>query len=332
MSERAEVTIDRVDNAQLGILCALIGMTAISVQDMLIKQLSGDYALHQIIFVRSGVGILFSIMILQWEGGFAALRVPRLELHFLRGLLVVIANMCYFAALAVLPIAEATALFFIAPLLITLMAAAALGEALGPRRIIAVAVGFLGVLLMLRPYEASEDGGGFQMVALLPIVAAFAYAMMQILTRKLGLSAQASVLAIYIQGTFLLVGLLFWSVAGDGRFVDGVDNPSLRFLLRAWRWPEAEDWPLFMGIGALSAVIGYALSQSYRLAEAAVVAPFEYVALPLAVFWGWMIWGELPQPSSAVGIVLVMSAGVYVFIRERQRGRSVEAKKNLRKW
>ncbi|MBX2854389.1 MAG: DMT family transporter [Rhodobacteraceae bacterium] len=307
-------------------------MTAISVQDMLIKQLSGDYALHQIIFFRSAVGVIFSIMILQWEGGFAALRVPRLELHLMRGVLVVVANMCYFAALAVLPIAEATALFFIAPLLITLMAAVSLGEALGPRRIVAVAIGFGGVLLMLRPFETSDGGGGLQLVALLPIVAAFAYAMMQILTRKLGISAQASVLAIYIQGTFLVVGLLFWAVAGDGRFVEGVENPSLRFLLRAWRWPEPDDWPLFLGIGTLSAVIGYMLSQSYRLAEAAVVAPFEYVALPLAVFWGWMVWGELPRPASAVGIILVMSAGVYVFVRERRRGRSMEAKKNLRKW
>ena len=329
MSERVEAVKSGADNAQLGILFALLGMTAVSVQDMLIKQMSGDYPLHQIIFARASVGLMISLMILQWEGGFAALRTPRMELHLMRGLLVVIANTCYFSALAVLPIAEATALFFIAPLFITVLAALTLGESLGVRRVLAVIVGFLGVMLMLRPFERS---GGMQLVAFLPIVAALAYAMMQILTRRLGISAPASVLAIYIQGTFLVVGMLFWLFAGGGGFAEGVDNPSLRFLLRAWRWPEPEDWSLFAGVGALSAVIGYALSQSYRLAEAAVVAPFEYVALPLAVFWGWVVWGELPPLASAAGILLVMSAGVYVFARERQRGRSVETKKNFRKW
>jgi S-adenosylmethionine uptake transporter len=148
-----------------------------------------------------------------------------------------------------------------------------------------------------------------------------------VLTRRLGVSSRASAMAVYIQGTFLVVSAGFWLVAGDGRHAEGVEHESLQFLLRAWVWPAAGDWPLFLLAGAMSAIIGYSLSSAYRSADAAVIAPFEYVALPLAIFWGFVIFGEVPGPWTMAGIALIAGAGIYVFLRERARDRPVSARR-----
>jgi S-adenosylmethionine uptake transporter len=320
---------ERPNDASRAIGFVLLGVLCISVNDMLVKHLSGGYPLHQTVFIRSLVAISASLAILQFEGGFAALRTDRPGLHLLRGVLIVFANMAFFSALATLPLADATALFFVAPLFITILAIPLLGETVGARRLGAVAVGFLGVVVMTRP---GAEGLAFdRALLLLPVLAALAYAGMQILTRRLGVASPASAMAIYIQGTFIAVSLLFWAIAGDGRFAEGLENESARFLLRAWVWPEAADWPLFGLLGVMSAVIGYSLSQAYRSAEAAVVAPFEYTALPLSIFWGWAVFGELPDLWGLAGIGLIGGAGVYVFLRERRRKRPLASARPTRR-
>lgn len=316
----------------IGILCIVAAMVSISINDVLIKEMSGDYPLHQMVFARSLIGIVFSLAMVQLEGGFAILRTDRPGLHLVRGLLVVTANMTFFAAFAVMPLAEATALFYVAPLFITLLSIPLLGERVGARRLSAVAIGFCGVLLMMRPGEAPSEAAPDRLVLLLPIVAALAYALMQILTRRLGIASKASAMAVYVQATFIVVSFGFWAAAGDGRYAAGLDNESLIFLLRAWEWPAPEDRWLFLALGANSAVIGYTLAQAYRSADAATVAPFEYVALPLAVFWGWIVFGELPDGWASGGIALIMGAGLYVYVRERMRQRPVASQRGARRW
>lgn len=306
-----------------GIVFVLVGMAAISINDMLIKQLSGGYPLHQIVFSRSAIGLFFSLFLVQFEGGWSILKTRQPGLHVLRGLLVVVSNMSFFLALAVIPLADATALFFAAPLFITLLSIPILGEKVGPLRMGAVVAGFAGVIIMQRPWEGSATMQADRIVLLLPVLSALTYAIMQLMTRKLGATTKASALAVYIQAMFILVSLGFWLVAGDGRFAEGSDNASVQFLLRAWVLPANGDWGLLIGLGLNSAIIGYCLSQAYRLSDAATVAPFEYVGLPLAVFWGWLIWSELPVWEVWTGMALIMGAGLFVFLREQQKARLV---------
>ncbi len=306
-----------------GIVFILVGMLAISVNDMLIKQLSDGYPLHEVVFARSAIGILFSLALVQAEGGWSVLRTRQPLLHMARGLMVVIANMTYFLALAVLPLADATALFFAAPLFITLLSIPVLGEKVGLMRMGAVLVGFAGVVIMQRPWQGSGELEVSRLVLLLPVLSALAYAIMQLMTRKLGATTKASALAVYIQGMFVLVSLGFWAAAGDGRFAEGTDNASLQFLLRAWIWPRDGDWIYLLGLGLNAAIVGYCLSQAYRIADAATVAPFEYAGLPLAVFWGWAIWGDLPAWEVWLGMALIMGAGLFVFLREQQKARRI---------
>ncbi|WP_425071196.1 DMT family transporter [Sagittula sp. S175] len=305
------------DRPALGILLICLGVVAISVNDLLIKWLSGGYPLHQMVFFRSAIGLIFTLGFVRMEGGLSILRTTRPWAHALRGLLVVLANMTYYAAVAVLPLGQATALFFVAPLFITLLSIPMLGERVGPLRIGAVLAGLAGVVIMQQPWNASVEVS--RTVLLLPVVAALFYAVMQVLTRRLGVTTRASAMAVYIQGTFLLVSMAFFAVAGDGRFAEGVTNESLIFLLRAWVWPTAEDWPVFIGLGLCSGIVGYCLSAAYRLADAATIAPFEYIGLPLAIFWGWLTFAEWPTPATWTGCALIIGAGLFVFLREQAR-------------
>ena len=306
-------------NPTLGIFFVILGMTCITLNDMLIKLLSGGYPLHQLVFFRSIIAVVFSLALVQLEGGFRILRTDRPLLHLSRVMLLVVSNLSFFTALAVMPLADATAMFFVAPLFITLLSIPILGEKVGIHRISAIIVGLIGVVVVQQPWNGASDGGPGKLVLLLPVLAAFTYSLCQILTRRLGVTAKASAMAVYMQSTFVVVSSGFWLLAGDGRYAMGLDDPSLQFLLRAWRWPDQDDWLLFLALGGLNGVIGYSIAQAYRSAKAATVAPFEYVALPLAMLWGWLIFDHLPSATVLGGIALIMGAGLYVFLREQRQ-------------
>lgn len=319
------------NRAGLAIGLVLLGVAAISVNDMMIKSLSGGYPLHQIVFSRSAIGILLGLVLVKLEGGFHLLKTRQPGLQLLRGLLIVISNMSFFLAIAALPLAEVTALFFAAPLFITLLSIPILGEKVGPLRMGAVIVGFIGVVIMQRPWASGDALQASRLVLFLPVLAALTYALNQLMTRKLGVSTKASVLSVYIQAVFIVVSLGFYLVAGDGRFADAQSGASLEFLLRAWVWPAQEDYLVFLGIGVNVALIGYCLSQAYRLGDAATVAPFEYIGLPLAVFWGFVIFGDLPVWEVWVGIALILASGLFVFLRERQKAQRITRAQGARR-
>lgn len=306
------------DTTRLGIACMLGGMLLISVNDMLIKSLSGGYPLHQIVFFRSGIGLFLTLGILKWEGGIKLLRTGHLWLHVLRALLVVVANSAIYAALVVMPLATTNAIYFVAPILVMLLSIPVLGEVVGPRRLIAALIGFLGVLVMILPEMRAGDGG-YGLIVLLPLVAAVGYGGMSVLTRKLGATSRASALALHLHVAFLGVSLVMYLVAGDGRYVDAQTSKSVTFLLRPWVWPQDGDWPALIGLGVMSGIVGYLMSQAYRLAAASVVAPFEYVLLIFALFWGWTVFGEWPEATVFMGAAIVIASGIYVFLREGQQ-------------
>ena len=298
------------------IMFIVLGMFFISVNDMVIKRFSGEYPLHQMVFLRSAIGLLFTLILIQLEGGWRILKTDQPGLHALRAVMVFASNMTYFAALAVLPLPDATALFFIAPIMITVLSIPILGERVGSRRWGAVIVGFCGTLIMVRA-QGSTRGDVSIWIYLLPILAAFFYATMQVLTRKLA-KTKASAMAFYIQITFVLFCGISGLIVGNGQFADGVQHPSLVFLLRAWIVPSAADMSYFVLIGILATGVGYCLSQAYRTAPAATVAPFEYVLLPMSIMWGWVIFADWPGLPVWFGSAIIIAAGLYVIWREHK--------------
>jgi S-adenosylmethionine uptake transporter len=302
--------------ARLGILFMLVSMFCISLNDMLIKSLSGDYPLHQLVFVRSTLGLIVSLVFLKLEGGFSLLRTAQPKLHVLRAMLVVFANSMFYAAIVMMPLATATAIYFVAPLIVTLLSIPVLNERVGPRRLGAVLIGFIGVVVMQWP-QISGSAEGIGWVALLPMLAATGYASASVLTRKLGTYTKASAFAVYMQVAFVIVGTLFFVLAGKGQYFDPSAPESLQFLFRPWITPQPADYLPLLGLGAMAAVVGYTISQAYRMTAASVVAPFEYILLIYALFWGWTIFGEWPAPTVFAGAAIIISAGFYIVWRER---------------
>ncbi|GGA14846.1 DMT family transporter [Neptunicoccus cionae] len=305
-----------------GISCALGAAIFFSLNDLSIKFLSGGYPLHQIVFLRALVALALTVIfIVPLDGGWSALRAKRPWIHVLRGLCVVVANSAFFAGIAAMPLADASAIFFVAPLFITGLSALVLGEPVGMRRWLAVGVGLIGVILVVKP-----TGASFTVVALLPVLAAAAYAGLQVLTRYTGMSERASTMSVYIQITFLMVSGGLALGLGDGRY-SGSDNDALEFFLRAWTMPDLKDGLIMLALGGISACAGYLIALAYRGTNAAIVAPFEYSALLLAVFWGILIWQEWPTGTTWAGIILIAGSGVYVAVREGRVGSKPSAKR-----
>jgi len=299
-----------------GILLAICGSLVFSVNDVAIKFLSGDYPLHQVVLVRAVIGLVFlAVMIAVTGGNWQQLRTGRGGTHLIRVILVITSNATYFLALAAMPLADAVALAFVSPVIITLLSIPMLGERVGPHRWAAVVVGLIGTVVMLRP-----GLGAFQPASLLVLVSAACYALSQMLARGMRATESAVTLSFYIQGGFLVSSAAMGLWAGDGQMAVSTD-PSMQFLLRAWVWPPQADWPAFAATGLAVSIGGLMMAQAYRTCEAAVVAPFEYVAIPMAILWGAVVFGTLPDAVGLAGMALIVSAGLYTLWRETVRGR-----------
>ena len=295
----------------IGALWALFAAFGFSIVDLIVKFLSSDYPHYQLTFLRTVVAFLIvMVLIVPFYGGLKSLRTQRLRAHLLRGFCVVLANLAFFLALAAMPLAEAVAIFFVSPFLVAIFSVVFLGETVGPRRWAAITCGMLGVLIVLRPGTEA-----FQIAALLPIVAAAGYGMIHIITRKIGDTESAASLVFWTQAVMLVVAAFAGLAFGDGRY-DAFEHPSLAFLFRAWVWPTLFDAALIFALGATIAFAGFAISEAYRRSEAAFIAPFEYVALPASVLWGFLVFHEWPDLWASLGISIIILSGLALIWRE----------------
>ena len=298
-----------------GIICLIGAVAFLTISDSIIKWLSPDLPLHEITLLRALIALVFVSVMVKLEGGIKTLKTRRPILHLVRGSLLVVANMFFFLGLAAMPLAETVTLFYTAPLFICLLSKPVLGEKVGLSRWVAIGLGLIGVLIMLRP--GSEL---FRVISLLPIMAALCYAAMTMMTRKLGMSATAGSLTFYIQVAFVLISICVGIGIGDGRY-DQFDNASLSFLFRAWSWPNQTQLELLLLCGFMVSLGGYLISQAYRLGEAAAVAPFEYTSLPFALLVGYSMWGDWPDWISFAGSGLIIASGLLVVVLENRNQR-----------
>lgn len=312
------------DNSYLaGALFASVATFVFTVNDTLIKFLSDGYALHQIVLTRSVVGVLLlALIIVPLSGGYGRIKTQRLGMHILRALCVVFANLFFYMALASLPLAEVVGIFFIAPFLISIFSVIFLGEYVGPQRWIAIAMGFAGVLLIIRP-----GTDAFQLAALLPVAAAVGYASFHIMTRHIGRTETTMSMTFYVPLVFVVVSGTIGILVGDGS-LSGQSNPSLEFLFRPWILPAVWDFVIMVFIGFGVTLGGYCVSKAYQHSDAALIAPFEYNALLYAALFGWVFFAEWPDGLAWVGLALVLASGLFLVWREAVNRRTPVAPPN----
>ncbi len=315
---------DLVDAPARGIFLIAGGIAIFSIQDIIIRLLGATYPALEIMFIRGLVAMTIIGFMVYADGGFSTLRVRHPLINLVRGLLQVTSYTAYYMALAAMPIAEVTAIFFVSPLIVTAFSALFLGESVGIRRWAGVLAGFIGVLVIVRPGSSILDP-----VAFLPLLASFTYATSVIITRRLGKTQTGPSLALTAMLIFVIVSGAGGLVMGDGSFAND-SHPSLAFLLRAWSMPEGRDLLMLGACGVIAAVGFYCLAQGYRVAPASVVAPFEFVAMPLAVMWGLVVWGEHPPATTLLGIALIVCSGIYVLRREAVRNRPLSTGRGVR--
>lgn len=305
------------DNAR-GILFLCAGLFVFSFQDVIIKLLSDDYPVHEIVFIRGLLATPILMVMVHFDSGFETLRPSRPWLHLARSLCMFCSYMFFYLAVAAIPITTAISLFFTAPLLITALAVPLLGETVGLRRWLGVFVGFVGVIIMTRPGFGSVDpAAGFA------VLSAASYAIAQILARRMGITESASVMAFYsmVTFTYLGAGLAFLIHVAD---FGASEHASLDFLLKPWRMPGGIELAMLATIGVISAMGFFLLTQAYRVGTANAVAPFEYSSMLWATVLTFAVFGSVPDIYTITGAALIFAGGVYVLKRE-----SVKRKKPL---
>ncbi|WP_422369411.1 DMT family transporter [Pelagibius sp.] len=278
-----------------GIACALVGLFGMAVMDACAKFLGEGYAVSQIILARNFFGLMTILAFVVFSsGGLANLRPRRPVLLLARACANLGAAFLFFTGLRYMPLADAFAIAFAAPLFITALSVPVLGEHVGIRRWAAVIFGFLGVLVVVQPGTSA-----FRIEALLPLGAAFCYAIAMLIGRK--------------QTRFLSTSaILFWpSLIAV--------TVTLAMMPAQWQTPTLPDLGLFIFMGVIGTAGMMLITQGYRFAPAAVIAPFDYSVLLWGVIFGWVIWQDVPGAEVWIGSAMLIASGLYILHRETRK-------------
>ncbi|MFN0116515.1 MAG: DMT family transporter [Paracoccaceae bacterium] len=236
-----------------------------------------------------------------------ALRLPlRLQLRSLavtalRATLLMVSTYTFVSAIAVMPLADALAIFFVAPFILLLLGRVLFGEPVGPRRVGACLFGFLGALLVIRP-NATAIGSA----ALLPLTTALLFALYMLITRAQSRTAHPVAMQFHTAWTGLLICAAVLLLA------DGSGHPELDPV-----WPIGIDWVWLAGVGAAAAVSHLAITYALAFAPSATLAPLQYLELVMSVTLGYLIFGNFPTPFAWAGIAVIVASGLYIIHRER---------------
>lgn len=284
-----------------GIGAMLVAVVAFAGTDAVLKVLAGHYPPMQIGALRGAASLPFVLMSVALLGRWRDLRPVRWPLHLARGLLSVVLLGGFVFSLQKLSLADAYSIFFVAPLLVTAFAVPLLGEHVGWRRWIAIAIGLGGVLIMLRP-----SGDGLDTLSAAGAFAsAVAYALSAIAVRVL-------------TRTDTTVSMVFWFLVSLTIFAGVLAIPS-------WVPVRSADWGWIAALGLLGSIGQHFITEAFRHAPASVIAPFEYTALIWAVAIDWVFWKVLPGVGLFIGGGIVIAAGLYLIWRERQLHKELAA-------
>jgi drug/metabolite transporter (DMT)-like permease len=283
-----------------GILSMLLGGACFAVMDALVKGVAPRFPVLQIIFFRSLFAFLPILMQIRREGGRAALRTRHLGGHLRRSLCGFLSLSGFVYAFGNMPLADVIAIGFSAPIFITALSVPLLGESVGIRRWSAVLVGFVGVLIMVRP-----GTGLFQETALIALVSTLFYGLAMIFIRGLGRTEGTGAIAFYYSLTCTVLA-----------------GASLPFL---WVTPSLGDLLLLVTIGLVGGCGQLFVTAAFRIGPVAVIAPFDYATMIYGAVLGFVFWGEVPDRLLIVGAVIVVASGLYILHRETRRARAQPA-------
>ena len=290
--DRAAITVSGPEQTiRIGILFILTTSVMFALLDTGVKYVGQFYPVLQIAWARYVFQMAMVPLVIGRIRPRDILRTRRPGLQVARSLLMVGATLSFFTAVNYMPVAEASAIGMIAPLMVTTLATPMLGERVGPRRWMAVVIGLIGALIIIRP-----GFGSLSWAAILPVITAICYALYQITTRMLADIDPP-------------ITTFFYSGAG------GVVVLSLAVPF-AWQTPTAGGWAMMIALGLIAGAGHFCVIQALRRAPASVLAPFSFTQLIWVTILGFLVFGDFPDNYTLLGAAIVVGSGGYVFYRE----------------
>lgn len=284
------------DYPALGIATFVGNLLLMALLSAAVRELvNRDYPLSEVMLFRYLFASGFFWLILLSTAGLGGLVTRRPYDHAIRSVSGIVSLGLLYFALTRIPIADATAISYAAPIFITVLSIFLLGESIGTRRWLAVIAGFIGVLLIARPGADSWDIGIIAAAG-----SAFSGALVAIWLRKLSSSEKSVTIGIFYNNLGSLV-CLAW------------------VLLSGWVTPRGDDLLLFLGFGLGCGMQQWLLTVSFRYAEASLLAPFEYLAMVFAALVGFLFWGEVPVPTTWIGAGVIAASGMVIFVRGKRK-------------
>ncbi|MCO5092119.1 DMT family transporter [Bosea sp. (in: a-proteobacteria)] len=296
----------------LGVFLKLLSALFLTVMAAAIKSVSTRYPIGEIVFARSFFALIPLLIWLAWRAELpAALKTRNLRSHLKRGITGASSMFAGFTALQFLPLSEAVAIGYTAPLVVVVLAALVLKERVRIYRWSAVTIGFAGVLIMLSPHlgVGGPIGGNAAIGAALALAGAFFSAFAAVEVRLLTQTEQTGAIVFYFM---LLTSLL-----------------GLSTIALGWTIPTPQDALLLFVIGILGGLGQILIVQAYRYGDASLIAPFDYSSMLWAIAIGWFWFGEWPASAILIGAAIVMASGIYVILREHQLGLARRAQREV---
>lgn len=274
------------------IIFNLLAWVMLPIMDGIAKYLSSDIPVLQITWARYFFTVVFTLPIIffLFKKYFVWTKKPKLQ--FLRGLILLIANICFFYSISVISLAKALTLAFIAPLIVTAFSPFFLGEKVGYKRWLAVIIGFAGSLVVIRPGFVEIN-----LASIAALITGFMYGFYLIITRKLSSSDNPLL-------TLLLTGVV-------GAIIISLVMPIV------WVQPSLKQWSLMAAVGIFACIGHFFLILSLKYADASKLAPFSYFEIVTNIIIGYYFFADFPDNWTFLGLFIIVSAGVYIFRREK---------------
>ncbi|NMM45930.1 DMT family transporter [Rhodospirillaceae bacterium KN72] len=280
-------------NQSFGILTMIGSILVFAFMDTTVKWLGDFYPTSQIVFFRCAMAMPAVLVFVHFAGGFKILKTRRPLLHAARSAIGLTAMGLVFWTFSQMRLADAIAIMFAAPILMTALSVPLLRERVGIRRWSAVIVGFGGVMVIVNP-----GGGVFELSAITALGGALCIALAMITVRRLSATDQAA-------------SISFWFTLSAGTV------SAVWVLIDGWVAPASTlDWALLIGVGLMGGVAQFLMTVSFRHAEVALLAPLEYLSILFATVFAYVIWGEVPGARVWIGASIVIASGLYIIHRE----------------
>ncbi len=312
------------NNNPKGILYILVGMALFSIQDALIKFVYADTALYELYFGRTLTALILLTSYLIFSKKKIILKTHYPFLTVFRVVCFFFGFSLFYVSITFMSLAMANALFFSSPFFISVLAILFLKEQIGIKRWAAIFVGFVGVYIVLNP-----NFENFNIMNLAPVGCALCYSISMTITKVTSDKDNVYTQMIHLYIGAITISILFFIFTGKGQFNTFTD-PTFQFIFREWFTNPMYAWPIIISMGITATFSFYFVFSAYSIASPSAVSVFEYSLIIWSIITGYLLFNDIPSIRTFIGVLLIISAGIYIYIREKIRDQYIATENPIR--